>query len=122
MDGGARATPTYAKAKDLMNAPFRSINNAMPVWSQSTIDGILNGLSNIPDYLSRAWYSLISLRQMADIVDRFGEQYKLIADNLRKLNDLVNERRYNIDQSRLDWQDALLDAQSHKEGYSAADL
>ena len=122
VDGGAMATPAYAKAKDLMNAPFRSMHNAAPVWSQNTIDGILNSLSNIPDYLSRAWYTLLSLRQMADIVDRFGDQFKPIADGLRKLNDLVNQRRYKIDVERLAWQDSLLNAQEHKKGYTDAAL
>ena len=105
-----------------LNAPFRSINNAMPEWSQNVIDSLLNNVSNLPDYLKKVWYNLLSLRQMADTVDRFGEKYKPIADGIRKLNELVNQRRYNIDEERLRWQSALLDAQSHKEGYSDADL
>ena len=122
IDGGASATPAYAKAKDLMNAPFRSMHNAAPVWSQNVIDTVLSSLSNLPDYLAKVFYNLLSLRQMADTVDRFGDNFKPIAKALRELNDIVNARRFAIDTTRLDFQNALLEAQSHKEGYTQKDL
>ena len=122
IDGGASATPAYAKAKDLMNAPFRSMHNAAPVWSQNVIDTVLSSLSNLPDYLAKVFYNLLSLRQMADTVDRFGDNFKPIAKALRELNDIVNARRFAIDTTRLDFQSALLEAQSHKEGYTQKDL
>jgi hypothetical protein len=109
-------------AKDAMNSTFRSMQNAAPVWSQNSIDGILNNLSNLPDAFRKVFYNLLSLRQMADTVDRFGSEFKPIADGLRRLNDLVNQRRFAIDESRLSWQSKLLDAQVHKEGYTQADL
>ena len=109
-------------ARDAMNSTFRSMQNAAPVWSQNSIDGILNNLSNLPDAFRKVFYNLLSLRQMADTVDRFGSEFKPIADGLRRLNDLVNQRRFAIDESRLSWQSKLLDAQVHKEGYTQADL
>ena len=115
------ATP-LGNAKNLMNNTFSNIHNAAPVWSQNTIDNVLNGVSNLPDYFKKVVYNLLSLRQMADTIDRFGEKYRPIADGIRKLNDIVNERRFKIDQTRLKFQDALLKAQSHKEGYTQKDL
>ena len=120
--GLASPHPVLGSTVDMMNSTFSAAQNATPVWSQNMVGGFLNAMSKVPSFFKDAVYRLLSLRQMADTVDRLGAQYKPIADGLRRLNTLVNERRFAIDQSRLSWQSKLLDAQSHKEGYTEADI
>jgi hypothetical protein len=105
-----------------LNSTFNAIQKASPEWSQGVIDSIITGLYNIPEYLKYIWYNLLSLRQMADTVDRLGPAFKDVANSIRKLNALVNKRRHAIDESRLEWQNDLIAARSHAEGYSKADV
>ena len=105
-----------------LNNTFRTMQQSAPQWSQPTIDNLLNNLSLLPDYLKKVWYNALSLRQLADTVDRFGPEFRPIADSIRKLNDIVNRRRFNIDQDRLNWQNILLEAQEQRKGYTDKDI